>query len=79
MINDKSTIVETMESLVDTMAEIERAFGDFKKIATAPEVKAFFHRAQHIFQETSRTLRDLLITASPSLLQAINAIAPIPS
>jgi hypothetical protein len=47
--------------------------------ATFGAAAGTLHCAQHIFQETGRTIRDLLTTSSSEMLKAIDAIAPIPS
>ena len=72
MIDEKNaTIAETVSIIEADCTRIARCFGEFKKKSAAPDVAAFFHRAQHIFEECSRTTRELLATASPGVLESI--------
>ncbi len=80
MIDEAATISQTAKVIADATANIALAFGLLKKKAAGrPDAEAFFHRAEHIFQECSRTARELLASSPASVLAAADALAAHPA
>lgn len=75
---EKFTLTQTATLIANATGEISKAFGLLKKKATGGQEQGWFHRAEHIFAEASRTGRELLASTTPSLRAAIDALAPIP-
>ena len=80
MINETTTLSETVEHISNEAANIARLLAAFKLLQGAtPEVKALLHRAEHVSEEFARTLRELLASATPALRAKVDALAMPPA